>query len=64
MVKGEAFSSVNRVRTVEKRRASPLTNKLAGAVSKGTPVTVILGKIVYTAVHMYSFIFMNFFLWL
>lgn len=54
MVKGEAFSSVNRVRMVEKRRASPLTNKLAGAVSKDTPVTVILGKIVDTAVHMYN----------
>lgn len=54
MVKGEAFSSVNRVRMVEKRRASPLTNKLAGAVSKDMPVTVILGKIVYTAVHMYN----------
>lgn len=38
MVKGEAFSSVNRIRMVEKRRASP----------------VILGKIFYTAVHRYN----------
>lgn len=54
MVKGEALSSVNRVRMVEKRRASPLTNKLASAVSKDMPVTVILGEIFYTAVRMYN----------
>lgn len=54
MVKGEAFSSVKRVRMVEKRRANPLTNKLTSAVSKDMPVTVILGEIFYTAVHMYN----------
>lgn len=56
MIKGEALSSVNRVRMVERGRAdtSYWTNKLANAGSKDMPVTVIRGKIFFTAANMYN----------